>query len=64
MQVCYSSLFDGWVVCELRQIARRIVQVPISVPYKTEDEAIHVMHTCMKCAKSCTCCKLNRCERR
>ena len=41
MQVCYSSLFDGWVVCELR----RIVQVPISVPYKTEDEAIHVMHT-------------------
>lgn len=45
MQVCYSSLFEGWVVCELRQIARRIVQVPISVPYKTEDEAIHVMHT-------------------
>ncbi len=45
MKVCYSSLFNGWVVCELRQIARRIVQVPISVPYKTEEEAIHVMHT-------------------
>lgn len=45
MLVVYSSLFDGWVVCELRQIARRIVKVPISVPYKTEDEAIQVMHT-------------------
>ena len=45
MQVNYSNFFEGWVVCELRQIARRIVQVPISIPYKTEDEAIHVMHT-------------------
>lgn len=45
MQVCYSSFFEGWVVCELRQIARRIVQVPISIPYKTEDEAVQVMHT-------------------
>lgn len=45
MQVCYSSLFEGWVVCELRQIAGRIEKVPISVPYKTEDEAIQVMHT-------------------
>ena len=45
MLVVYLSLFDGWVVCELRQIARRIVQVPISVPYKTEDEAIQAMHT-------------------
>ena len=45
MQVCYSSLFEGWVVCELRQIARRIVQVPISVPYETEDKAIQAMHT-------------------
>ena len=45
MQVCYSSLFEGWVICELRHIARRIVQVPISVPYKTKDEAINVMHT-------------------
>lgn len=44
MQVCYSSLFEGWVVCELRQIAGRIEKVPISAPYKTEDEAIHVMH--------------------
>lgn len=44
MLVVYLSLFDGWVVCELRQIARRIVQVPISVPYKTEDEAIQAMH--------------------
>lgn len=48
MQVCYSSLFEGWVVCELRQIARRIVQVPISIPYKTEDEAVQVMHTVYK----------------
>ena len=45
MLVVYSSLFEGWVICELRQIARRIVQVPISVPYKTEDEAIQAMHT-------------------
>ena len=45
MQVCYLSLFEGWVVCELRQIARRIVQVPISVPYETEDKAIQAMHT-------------------
>ena len=45
MEVVYSSLFEGWVICELRQIARRIVQVPISVPYKTEDEAIQAMHT-------------------
>ena len=44
MLVCYSSLFEGWVVCELRQIKGRIEQVPISAPYKTEDEAIHVMH--------------------
>lgn len=45
MFVVYSSFFDGWVVCELRQIAGRIEKVPISVAYKTEDEAIHVMHT-------------------
>lgn len=48
MQVTYSSLFNGWVVCELRQIANRVANVPISVPYKTEDEAIHVMHTVYK----------------
>ena len=45
MFVVYSKIFDGWVVCELRQIAGRIKQVPISVPYKTEDEAIQAMHT-------------------
>lgn len=45
MQVNYSNFFEGWVVCELRQIAGRIEKVPISVPYKTEDEAIQVMHT-------------------
>ena len=45
MLVNYFSLFGGWVVCEMRQIAGRMEQVPISIPYKTEDEAIHVMHT-------------------
>ena len=45
MLVVYSKICEGWVVCELRQIAGRIEQVPISVPYKTEDEAIQVMHT-------------------
>lgn len=45
MEVYYSSLFEGWVVCELRQIARRIVKVPISVPYKTEGEAVQAMRT-------------------
>lgn len=44
MFAVYSKFFDGWVICELRQIAERIEQVPISVPYKTADEAIHVMH--------------------
>lgn len=45
MHVVYSQLFNGWVVCELRQIANHVVNVPISIPYKTEDEAIQVMHT-------------------
>ena len=45
MQVNYYNFFEGWVVCELRQIAGRIKKVPISVPYKTEDEAIQAMHT-------------------
>lgn len=45
MLVNYFRLFDGWVVCDLRQIANRVVSVPISVPYKTEDEAIQAMHT-------------------
>lgn len=43
MFAVYSKFFGGWVVCELRQIAGRIKKVPISVPYKTEDEAIHLM---------------------
>lgn len=45
MFAVYSKFFDGWVICELRQIAARIEQVPISAPYKTADEAIHVMYT-------------------
>lgn len=45
MQVIYSTLFNGYVICELRQIDNRVVNVPISVPYKTEDEAIQAMHT-------------------
>lgn len=45
MFVVYSKFFEGWFVCELRQIAGRIEKVPISVPYKTEDDAIQVMHT-------------------
>ena len=45
MLVNYFRLFEGWVVCDLRQIDNRVVYVPISVPYKTADEAIQVMHT-------------------
>ena len=45
MLVIYFELFNGWIVCELRQVENRVVNVPISVSYKTEDEAIHVMHT-------------------
>lgn len=45
MFVVYSKLFEGWIVCELRHIAGRIKKVPISVPYKTQDEAIQAMHT-------------------
>lgn len=45
MFVVYSKFFEGWVVCEPRQIEGRIEKVPISVPYKTEDEAVQVMHT-------------------
>lgn len=45
MHAVYSDTFHGWVVCEIRQIDNRVVYVPISVPYKTADEAIHVMHT-------------------
>ena len=44
MFVVYSKTFEGWVVCELRQIAGRIEKVPISVPYKQEDEEIQAMH--------------------
>lgn len=45
MHAIYSKTFHGWVVCEVRQIDNRVVYVPISVPYKTSDEAIQVMHT-------------------
>ena len=44
MLIIYYALFNGWVVCELRQVENRVVNVPISVPYKTEDEAIQAMH--------------------
>ena len=44
MLVIYFELFNGWIVCELRQVENRVVNVPISVPYKTEDEAIDAMH--------------------
>ena len=45
MQVIYSKLFNGWIVCELRQVENRVVNVPISVPYETEDKAIQAMNT-------------------
>lgn len=45
MLVNYFELFDGWVVCDLREIAGRVVRVPISVPYKTKDEAMQAMLT-------------------
>ena len=45
MLIIYYALFNGWVVCELRQVENRVVNVPISLPYKTEDEAIQAMHT-------------------
>lgn len=45
MNAAYSDTFHGWVVWEIRQIDNRVVYVPISVPYKTQDEAIQVMHT-------------------
>ena len=39
------ELFNGWIVCELRQVENRVVNVPISVPYETEDKAIQAMYT-------------------
>lgn len=45
MLVIYYELFKGWIVCELRQVENRVVNVPISVPYETEDAAIQAMHT-------------------
>ena len=45
MQVIYSEFFKGWIVCELRQVENRVVNVPISVLYETEDKAIQAMHT-------------------
>lgn len=44
MYAVYSKTFHGWVVYERRRIGNHVVDVPISAPYKTEDEAIHVMH--------------------
>lgn len=45
MYAMYSHIFNGWVVYERRQIGNRVVDVPISVPYKTVEEAIKVLHT-------------------
>lgn len=42
--VIYSELFNGWIVCESRLINQRVVNVPISIPYNTEEEAIAVFH--------------------
>ena len=44
VEVIYSELFNGWIVCELRQVENHVVNVPISVPYNTAQEAIAVMH--------------------
>ena len=45
MHAAYSGTFHGGVVGEIRQIDNRVVYVPISVPYKTSDEAMQAMHT-------------------
>lgn len=45
MYAMYSHIFNGWVVYESRPIGNDIVAVPISVPYKTVEEAIKVLHT-------------------
>lgn len=45
MYAMYSHTFNGWVVYERRQIDNHVVDVPISVPYKTVEEAIKVLHT-------------------
>ena len=45
MYAVYSNTFHGWAVYESRRIDNNVVHVPISVPYKTEGEAIHVMYT-------------------
>lgn len=44
LKVVYSELFRGWVICEPRKIDMRIVNYPISAPYKTAEQAIEVMH--------------------
>ena len=44
MQVIYSEMFNGWIVCESRLIDQRVVNVPISIPYNTAEEAIAVFH--------------------
>lgn len=44
VQVIYSELFNGWIVCESRIMNQRVKNVPISIPYKTAQEAIDVMH--------------------
>lgn len=44
MYAVYSTTFNGWVVYECRRIDNKVVDVPISVPYKTSDEAIQAMH--------------------
>lgn len=45
MRVLYSRRFHGWVIYEVRQIGDRVVDVPISTPYPSEELAIDAMHT-------------------
>jgi len=45
MFVRYSRLFHGWVIYEIRQVENRVVDVPISTPYPSEELAIDAMHT-------------------
>lgn len=45
MCVLYSRRFHGWVIVEVRQIENRVVNVPISTPYSSEELAIDAMHT-------------------
>ena len=45
MYAIYSTTFHGWVKYERRQIGNRVVDLPISTPYPSEELAIDAMHT-------------------